>query len=59
MIANHSWDHPELSKLYTSQVIQQLKSTNEIIEKVIGVKATLIMPPYGDFTPAVPLYLKN
>ena len=51
-IANHSWDHPELSKLYTSQVIQQLKSTNEIIEKVTGVKATLIRPPYGDFTPA-------
>ncbi|MFS0600443.1 polysaccharide deacetylase family protein [Peribacillus frigoritolerans] len=40
------------SILYTSQVIQQLKSTNEIIEKVTGVKATLIRPPYGDFTPA-------
>ncbi|MFS0667632.1 polysaccharide deacetylase family protein [Peribacillus frigoritolerans] len=58
-IANHSWDYPELSTLCTSQVIQQLKTTNEIIEKVIGVKATLIRAPYGDFTPAVPLYLEN
>jgi peptidoglycan-N-acetylglucosamine deacetylase len=51
-IANHTWDHPELSKLYTSQVIQQVTSTNEIIERVTGVKATLFRPPYGDFTAA-------
>ena len=51
-IANHTWDHPELSKLYTSQVIQQITSTNEIIERVTGVKATLFRPPYGDFTAA-------
>ncbi|MBS4194284.1 polysaccharide deacetylase family protein [Lederbergia citri] len=51
-IANHSWNHPELSKLYTAQVIQQLTSTNELIEKVTGVKPTLLRPPYGDFTAA-------
>lgn len=51
-IANHTWDHPELSKLYTAQVIQQISSTNEIIERVTGVKATLLRPPYGDFTAA-------
>ncbi|MRX56149.1 polysaccharide deacetylase family protein [Bacillus idriensis] len=51
-IANHTWDHPELSKLYTAQVIQQITSTNEIVERVTGVKATLLRPPYGDFTAA-------
>lgn len=51
-IANHTWDHPELSKIYTAQVIQQITSTNEIIEKVTGVKATLFRPPYGDYTAA-------
>lgn len=49
-IANHSWDHPELSKLYTSQVIQQITSTNEIIKSITGVNATLFRPPYGDYT---------
>ncbi|KIL46413.1 polysaccharide deacetylase family protein [Jeotgalibacillus campisalis] len=51
-IANHTWDHPELSKLYTSQVIQQITSTNEIVEKITGVKANLFRPPYGDYTSA-------
>ena len=51
-IANHTWDHPELSKLYTAQVIQQITSTNEIVERVTGVKPTLFRPPYGDFTTA-------
>lgn len=51
-IANHTWNHPELSKLYTSQVIQQITSTNEIIERVTGVKSTLFRPPYGDYTAA-------
>ncbi len=49
-IANHTWDHPQLSKLYTDDVVQQIRSTNEIIEKVTGVKATLFRPPYGDYT---------
>lgn len=51
-IANHTWNHPELSKKYSSQVAQEITSTNEIIEKVTGEKATLFRPPYGDYTRA-------
>ncbi|KXH82082.1 hypothetical protein AU377_05555 [Sporosarcina sp. HYO08] len=51
-IANHTWDHPELSKLYTSQVIEQITSTNKIIKNVTGVNAALFRPPYGDYTAA-------
>lgn len=58
-IANHTWDHPELSKLYSDEVIQQITSTNEIIEEITGVKATLFRPPYGDYTLADSLTFKK
>lgn len=51
-IANHTWNHPELSKLTTSDVIQQVKSTTKEIKKVTGVKTDLFRPPYGDYTAA-------
>ncbi|KAA0965428.1 polysaccharide deacetylase family protein [Sporosarcina sp. ANT_H38] len=51
-IANHTWNHPELSKLTTADVIQQVKSTTKEIETVTGVKTDLFRPPYGDYTAA-------
>lgn len=51
-IANHTWNHPELSKLTTSDVIQQVKSTTKEIKTVTGVKTDLFRPPYGDYTAA-------
>jgi peptidoglycan/xylan/chitin deacetylase (PgdA/CDA1 family) len=58
-IANHSWDHAELSKLYTSQVIQQVISTNATIENVTGRKPILFRFPYGIFTAADALTIKK
>ena len=51
-IANHTWNHPELSKLTTSDVIQQVESTTKEIKTVTGVKTDLFRPPYGDYTAA-------
>ncbi|WP_226578101.1 polysaccharide deacetylase family protein [Halobacillus litoralis] len=51
-LANHSWDHSQLTKEYSSQVAEQVLSTNKIIKKVTGEEPTLFRPPYGDFTRA-------
>jgi peptidoglycan-N-acetylglucosamine deacetylase len=51
-IANHTWNHPELSKLTTLQVIQEVESTTKVIERVTGIKTDLFRPPYGDYTAA-------
>lgn len=46
-LANHSWSHPSLPGLGNSGIRSQLRRTNDAIEKVTGVKPTLMRPPYG------------
>lgn len=58
-IANHSWDHVYLSKVYTSQVIQKVTSTNAAIEKVTGRRPVLFRFPYGVYTAADALTIKK
>ena len=49
-IANHTWNHPKLSKITTSQLVQEVESTTSQIEEVTGIKTDLFRPPYGDYT---------
>jgi peptidoglycan/xylan/chitin deacetylase (PgdA/CDA1 family) len=58
-IASHSWDHVDLSKVYTSQVIQKVTSTNTLIEKITGRRPVLFRFPYGEFTAADALTIKK
>lgn len=46
-IGNHSWSHPALSSISVSAMQKQISDTDKAIEKVIGVKPTLLRPPYG------------
>ncbi|RLU33537.1 polysaccharide deacetylase family protein [Streptococcus iniae] len=46
-IGNHSWDHPNLTKLSPDQVSFQIKNTNMAIEKVTGKAPIFFRPPYG------------
>ncbi|MEK0448112.1 MAG: hypothetical protein RL088_380 [Verrucomicrobiota bacterium] len=49
-IANHSWDHPLLSKMAEGSVREQLQKTHDVIKQTTGVTPTLMRPPYGGFT---------
>jgi peptidoglycan/xylan/chitin deacetylase (PgdA/CDA1 family) len=46
-IANHSWTHPQLTKLSPTAFAAEISQTNEAIEKATGVRPTLMRPPYG------------
>nr|WP_306693952.1 polysaccharide deacetylase family protein [Streptococcus didelphis] len=46
-IANHSYDHPDLTKLNDQQIKYQINTTNEAISKVIGKRPIYLRPPYG------------
>ena len=49
-VANHSTTHPEMSKLSRDQIITEIKTTQEKIEKLAGVRAVrLFRPPFGDY----------
>jgi peptidoglycan-N-acetylglucosamine deacetylase len=52
-IGNHSWDHPDLTKLDRSRVESELQDTNDVIEQVTGTTPTQWRPPYGATNPAV------
>lgn len=49
-IANHSWNHPSLSKMSEAAVKDQLDRTHNVIRQTTGVTPTLMRPPYGNFT---------
>lgn len=52
-IQNHSDAHKHLPKLSRSEIIQDLNVCNDKIEKITGVRPTLVRPPYGDYDNAV------
>jgi peptidoglycan-N-acetylglucosamine deacetylase len=49
-IANHTWKHPSLPRITTSQVIEEVKSTQNVMEKTLGRKPDLFRPPFGAIT---------
>ncbi len=49
-IGDHTWGHPDLTKLSNDQISQQLSTTRDIIQQTTGTRTTLFRPPYGAYT---------
>jgi peptidoglycan/xylan/chitin deacetylase (PgdA/CDA1 family) len=49
-IGNHSWSHPQLSKMGEESVTDQLQRTHDAIKQAGGIEPKLMRPPYGAFT---------
>lgn len=49
-LANHSWSHPQLTRMGEGSVTDQLQRTHDVIEQTTGVSVKLLRPPYGAFT---------
>lgn len=52
-IGNHSYNHPDMSKLTSGSIAEQLDKTNEQISETLGVKPKWFAPPSGSFRKAV------
>jgi peptidoglycan/xylan/chitin deacetylase (PgdA/CDA1 family) len=52
-IANHSWNHPQLTKLSPSAFDSEISQTNAAIEKATGVRPVTMRPPYGAINAAL------
>jgi peptidoglycan-N-acetylglucosamine deacetylase len=46
-VGNHTWDHPQLSKLSEAQATNEIEKTQDAIRAACGVTPTLLRPPYG------------
>lgn len=47
VIGNHTFTHPNLSKLSNIAIEKEAIKANDIIYKTIGVRPALLRPPYG------------
>jgi peptidoglycan/xylan/chitin deacetylase (PgdA/CDA1 family) len=52
-IANHSWNHPQLTKLSPTAFAAEITQTNEAIEKATGIRPVVMRPPYGAINPTL------
>jgi peptidoglycan/xylan/chitin deacetylase (PgdA/CDA1 family) len=50
-VGNHSWTHPQLSKLSDDRVTAEITKTQDAIKDASGFSPTLLRPPYGAITP--------
>lgn len=48
-IGNHSTNHPHMTKLSQTQIIEELKKTEDKIKKITGQRTILFRPPFGDY----------
>lgn len=46
-IGNHTWDHPQLTKLSDVRVQEEVNKTSDAIFQATGKKPVLLRPPYG------------
>lgn len=46
-LGNHSYDHPQLTKLSADKIANQIGTTNDLIQQAAGFTATVMRPPYG------------
>lgn len=48
-IGNHSFDHPQFSKISDDDIRWQIEHTNDLINEIIPTRADVVRVPYGDF----------
>ncbi|WP_188191673.1 polysaccharide deacetylase family protein [Nonomuraea sp. SYSU D8015] len=46
-IGNHSWSHPPLAEMPNDVVRRQLKHTDDLVQRLTGVRMRVMRPPYG------------
>ncbi|EGL82784.1 polysaccharide deacetylase [Caldalkalibacillus thermarum TA2.A1] len=49
-LGNHTMTHPDLRGVMTSNVIGEVRATQQVIEKTVGRRPDLFRPPYGALT---------
>jgi peptidoglycan/xylan/chitin deacetylase (PgdA/CDA1 family) len=49
VLGNHTWSHPDLTKVSQATVLSELKKTDAAVDKVLGYDypLKLVRPPYG------------
>lgn len=46
-VGNHSWDHPNFTKIPVSAVREQIERTDQEMFRLAGIRSAMVRPPYG------------
>lgn len=58
-VGNHSWSHPELTKVSSEEAQAQIQQTQDAISKATGrTTASVVRPPYGSINHSVASVIK-
>lgn len=49
LIGNHTYRHLEITKLSDEEAYEEIKSTNDLIESIIGKAPEYMRPPFGSW----------
>lgn len=58
-VANHTWNHPDLTKLSQSAVRSEMDRTRDAIVSATGVKPRTYRPPYGAVSSSLKSFMKS
>ncbi|MCL6624974.1 polysaccharide deacetylase family protein [Alicyclobacillus shizuokensis] len=58
-VGNHSWSHPDLTKLSADDVCSELMDTDAVIRECLGVSPRFVRPPYGSTHDALDSYIRS
>jgi peptidoglycan/xylan/chitin deacetylase (PgdA/CDA1 family) len=53
IVGNHSWSHPNFTKIPVEDIQMEIESATDAIERVGGIRPKLFRPPYGALTDTV------
>ncbi|PWI56949.1 polysaccharide deacetylase family protein [Sulfoacidibacillus thermotolerans] len=59
VLGNHSYDHPNLTRINQEQLLWEVKATEREILRLTGKRTRYLRPPYGDLDPTVLKSLGN
>ncbi len=57
-IGNHTFTHPYLTQIAKEQVLEEIRNTEDLIKATVGVKPSVMRPPYFDFNEQVGEWLE-
>lgn len=50
-IGNHTYNHPTFDTISLRELVEEVERTDEILEAELGIRPTLLRPPFGTLTP--------
>ena len=58
-IANHTWSHPQLTKIAPGALHDEITKTSEVLADITSHPPTLMRPPYGATSPLINQWLSH